>query len=203
MSLATYSALIASIASWLARTDLTATIPDFVTLAEARINRELRCREMIEQTTGSLSTQTLAIPSDFVEAMRLTLDTESDMPLEYRPVEDSELRVAGTTSGEPKWFSVVGSNFRFYPAPDGEYTYTLDYYASLPPLGGSNPTNWLLTKVPDLYLAAALKEGFDFLLEPDSSAVWDGRYREVLRSLHGAEARAKRTSAGRRMRVVA
>lgn len=203
MALATYSDLKTAVASWLARSDLTLTIPDFITLAEARINRELRTREMVEQETAAVSTQALAIPDDFVEVLRFTLDTESDRPLEYRPVEDSDLRVAGVTSGQPRWFSVVGGEFRFYPAPDGEYTYTLDYYARVPALSDSATSNWLLTKAPDLYLYGALCESAPFLQEDARLGVWESRFQAAKRSLHAAEARAKRTSGSRRMRVIA
>jgi len=41
MSLANYTDLLASVATWLNRTDLTSVIPDFVTLAEERIARDL------------------------------------------------------------------------------------------------------------------------------------------------------------------
>lgn len=41
-----YSSLQAEIASNLARADLTTAIPTFIQLAEARINRDLRVRQM-------------------------------------------------------------------------------------------------------------------------------------------------------------
>lgn len=41
-----YATLKTAIASWLARADLTAAIPDFIQLAETRFNRELRVRQM-------------------------------------------------------------------------------------------------------------------------------------------------------------
>ena len=42
-----------------------------------RINRELRIRESVTQATGTISTQTLALPSGYIETVRLTLDTTS------------------------------------------------------------------------------------------------------------------------------
>ena len=42
MALNTFTALKASIADYLNRDDLTAVIPDFITLAESQINREVR-----------------------------------------------------------------------------------------------------------------------------------------------------------------
>jgi hypothetical protein len=42
MSLTTYSELQSSIADWLNRTDLTSQIKDFITIAESRLDRELK-----------------------------------------------------------------------------------------------------------------------------------------------------------------
>lgn len=203
MALASYSDLKSAVADWLARTDLTSRIPDFITLAESRVNRELRVREMVSQVTGTVGTATLAIPSDFIEVLRFTLDTETDAPLEYRPVDDSEHRAASLSSGPPAWFSVIGGQFRLYPQPDGDYAYMLDYYAQLPALSDSNTTNWLLEKAPDVYLFGALAEAAPFLLDDQRLMLWDGRFQTAKRSLQGAEARAKRASGPRRMRIVA
>ncbi len=202
MALSNYSDLVSAVGDWLARSDLAARSPDFIALAEARINRELRVREMLDQVSSSVSEQTIALPSDFLEVYRLTLDTENDVPLEYRPIEDSELRVAGLTSGQPMWFSILGDDIQLYPAPDGTYDYTLDYYARVPALTSSATTNWLMTKAPDLYLFGALCEAESFLQNDERIAIWEAKFQAAKRSLNGADQRAKRSSAPRRMRVV-
>jgi hypothetical protein len=202
VALSNYSDLVSAVGDWLARSDLAARSPDFIALAEARINRELRVREMLDQVSSSVSEQTIALPSDFLEVYRLTLDTENDVPLEYRPIEDSELRVAGLTSGQPMWFSILGDDIQLYPAPDGTYDYTLDYYARVPALTSSATTNWLMTKAPDLYLFGALCEAESFLQNDERIAIWEAKFQAAKRSLNGADQRAKRSSAPRRMRVV-
>jgi hypothetical protein len=202
VALLTYSDIKSSVSDWLVRDDLTDRSADFIALAESRLNRELRVREMISQATGTISTQTIQIPGDFVEVLRLTLDTSADMPLEYRPVEDSEIRVAGSTSGQPSWFSVIGSNLKLYPIPDGSYDYTLDYYATIPALSDTNTTNWLLEKAPDIYLFGALSEAAPFLMDDARVPFWESRFQAAKRSLNSAEIRAKRTSGPRRMRVL-
>ena len=54
MALANYADLQASVANWLHRADLTAVIPDFVAIAEARMSADLDARDM--DITTSLST---------------------------------------------------------------------------------------------------------------------------------------------------
>ena len=52
MALGTYTDLKTSVANYLEREDLTATIPDFITLTENRLNRDIRARvNMIRATT--------------------------------------------------------------------------------------------------------------------------------------------------------
>ncbi len=46
MALSTFSDLKTSVASWLARDDLTSVIPDCITLSEAKFNRHLRVADM-------------------------------------------------------------------------------------------------------------------------------------------------------------
>ncbi len=47
MALTDYSSLKTSVASYLARSDLTDQIPDFIRLAEERLARDLRTRKML------------------------------------------------------------------------------------------------------------------------------------------------------------
>lgn len=202
MALSTYADLQTSVASWLARTDLTTQIPDFVALAESRMNRELRVREMITTETGTVTGQDLDVPTDFIEVVRIKLDTESDLPLEYRPLEDSEQRVAAIVNGQPRWFTILGTSFKFYPSPDTDYDYTLDYYATLPALSDTDQTNWLILKAPDLYLFGALAEAAPYLMDDARVAYWESRYQQAKSLLQDAEFRSKRTSGPLRMRVL-
>lgn len=202
MALSTYDDLQASVADWLAREDLSSQINDFIKIAEARIDRELRVREMVATVTGTVSTETLALPDDFIEIYRFSMDSTTPMPLEYRPLEDLEFRTGSDESGVPLAFGISGGSFVFFPPPDGSYTYTIDYYKKVPALSESNQTNWLITKAPDLYLYGALTEGAKFLMDDARVSYWDALFQTAKRSLQAAEARAKRTSSARRMRVL-
>ena len=69
MSFTTYAELQTTIAGYLARSDLTTQIPDFIRLAEIRLRRDLRIRQMLNSTTLTCTsgTATVSIPSDFLE----------------------------------------------------------------------------------------------------------------------------------------
>ena len=66
MAIASYADLKTSIANFLARSDLTAQIPDFIQLAEARINRELETREQEKRSTATLvaGDEYISLPTD-------------------------------------------------------------------------------------------------------------------------------------------
>ncbi len=63
-----YTTLQATIASYLARDDLTATIPEYIRLAEDRLARDLRIRQMLKvvTTTATASDDTVEILADFL-----------------------------------------------------------------------------------------------------------------------------------------
>ena len=66
MALTTYDELKSSIADFLDRDDLTTVIPDFITLAETKMNREIRHWRMEKRATAVLDTQYSALPNDFL-----------------------------------------------------------------------------------------------------------------------------------------
>ena len=71
MAINDYASLQSAVARWLARTDLTDSIPDFISLAEARINRDLRVRQMISTTGVTASSGSFNLPADFISPVLL------------------------------------------------------------------------------------------------------------------------------------
>lgn len=192
MAITTYSELQTAISDWLNRSDLTSVIPNFISLAEAQLNRELRHRKMVTRATITIDSQYEAVPSGWLENVRLQLNTNPITPLVYSTpeqiIEDSQIYVS---SGQPMFFSVVGTELQFLPVPDGTYTGELTYYSSIPSLSVSNTTNWLLTEAPDLYLYAALVQSAPYLKEDERIATWAGIYQKLLSDLDISDERAR------------
>ncbi|BCV04327.1 MAG: hypothetical protein CM15mV83_590 [uncultured marine virus] len=65
MAIATYSDLQSLVANYLARDDLSTQIVDFIKLAEVRIRRDLRLRQMLTSTDLTINATDVSIPSDF------------------------------------------------------------------------------------------------------------------------------------------
>jgi hypothetical protein len=202
MALSTYADLTTAITNWAARedADFASRVPEFVRLAEARFDRELRCREQTAQQTGTLTGGTLAIPSTLVEPVLFRLDSVSpEKPLAY--INPEMAYGAGySTTGTPRFYTVIGQEFRIFPLPDDDYTYVLDFYRSIPSLE-SNTTNWLFTKSPDTYLFASLTEAAAYLVNDERVALWATRAQACIDSLNASAQRAKRGSGPLQQRV--
>lgn len=198
MALTTYAELKTSIGDWLNRSDLTAVIPDFISLAEAQIERTLRTRQMLTRTTLTVDAEFESTPSDFLEvkAFKLT-STNPDTPLSFMTMDalDQE-STKFTASGRPKFFGVVGSQFRFVPTPDSTYTAEIVYFANLNKLSGSVATNFLLTSSPDIYLYGSLLQAAPYLQDDARIQTWATLYERALNDLQTADDRGSTSGGG-------
>jgi len=90
MALTTYAELKTSVGDWLNRSDLTTAIPDFISLAEAQIERNLRTRQMIVRATASITTEYSAVPDNFLEVKSFKLDTNPVTPLQFETIDSMD-----------------------------------------------------------------------------------------------------------------
>ena len=194
MALTTYAELKTSVGDWLNRTDLTTAIPDFISLAEAQIERNLRTRQMIVRATASIATEYSAVPADFLEVKSFKLDTNPVTPLGFETIDSMDtLAVTYRSAAKPIFFTVVGEQFRYLPEPDTAYTGELIYYAKLSKLSTANTTNFLLTAAPDVYLYGALMQAAPYLQDDARIAVWASMYRAGLEEVTKADDRSSST----------
>lgn len=197
MAISNYSELKSSIGDWLNRSDLTSVIPTFIALAEAQIERVLRTRQMIVRANATIDTKYGAVPGDFLEVKSFKLtSTTPPQPLQFVTVDEMDgLDSLNTSTGRPKYFSVVGSQFRVHPSPDASYTGELIYFAQLSKLSDSNTTNWLLTDAPDVYLYGSLIQAAPYLQDDARLNVWSTLYASGIQAVQVSDDRAA-TSGG-------
>ena len=139
MAISTYDELQTAVANWLDRTDLDNRIPEFIALAEAAMNRQLRVRRMVSRSTATISDAFSALPADYLEARSVSMsDGSTAWTLDPAPPETIEDYAALGNTGRPLFFGVVGGEVRYYPIPDQAYTATLTYYAKPPALSDTN-----------------------------------------------------------------
>lgn len=196
MALSTYSELKTSVADWLNRSDLTSAVPDFISLAEAQVERRLRTRQMIVRATATIDSEYSAVPADFLEARTLKLNTNPVTPLQFETIDSLDnLSTQYLSAGKPRFFSIVGGQIRTVPISDSSYTAELVYYAKLSKLSDSNTTNWLLTASPDIYLYGALMQAAPYLKDDARIDTWSQMYLTALQDLQTADDRGS-TSGG-------
>ena len=174
MALTTYTELKTSIGDWLNRTDLTSAIADFISLAEAQIERQLRTRQMITRANADISTEYAALPSDFLETKSFKLTSTNPVtPLIFQTIDAlDDLSRTFSAASRPKYFGIVGGQIRVVPVPDATYTTELIYYAKLSKLSSTVSINWLLAASPDIYLYGSLLQAAPYLQDDARIPVW-------------------------------
>ncbi len=202
MALSTYDELKASIADFLNRDDLTAVIPDFIKLAEAKMTRDLRHWRQEDRATAVVDQQYASLPLNFVEPIRITIPANESHILELvGTLEISKLRAETSDArGRPTNYSVLDQSFELYPTPDADYTLELVYYESIPELG-SLTTNWVLTYFPDAYLYGSLMQSSPYLQEDQRVQVWNALYQSAVSAINLEGESAKSSGSGRRIQI--
>ncbi len=194
MALDTYDGLKAALGTWAAnRSDL--PTDDLVTLAEARLNRDLRLRVMETEASlvGVPASRFVALPSDFLEPVDLWIELSSGrQPLE----QVSPDRMPNwPNSYQPQYWAVDGSNLAFEAPVDQAYDLTLRYLqrfnlSTTAPADGTQ-ANWLLTNWPDAYLAAGNVEAALWLQDDGQAGRWQARYGMAIADINAREARSQ------------
>lgn len=200
MTITTYAELKTAIGNWMARSDLTSYLDEFIDLAEAWFDTELRCREMEASTDITPSSNVYALPSDFLEARRVVEKASIRRRLEYiSPDVVKDLYPARVAGLSTNW-TIIGSSLYTFPLSSNDVE--LVYYQKIPALSGSNTTNWLLTRMPGLYLAACKAYANEFIMNREKAAQEFQIARMFIDNLHGLDNRANYSTAGMTMSFV-
>ena len=192
MSINTYSELKTSIANFLARDDLTTQIPEFIELAEARINRELETREQEKRATATLTAdnQYVSLPSDLRQLRSVKLNKNPIVTLEYKSPDMLDQEYSSTGTGVPKSYSIVGQELKLRPIPDATSTAEIIYIGNVDALSDSNTSTTLLIRSPDVYLYGALVAGYDYLMDKENSAVYNAKFTNAIEEIRYDEERS-------------
>jgi hypothetical protein len=180
-----YENLKINIADYLARSDLTDKIPMFISLAEKRLNRDLRLRQTLQQSTYTMSSGfKVPTPADFLEMQDLHLVADPIIPLTFQTVSQFYRRNSvSNEQGVPVNYTLVADNFVLAPQPTGATTVNMTYYKIPQPMSDTIPSNEYLEVCPDLLLYASLAESAPFLMDDPRLTTWDGLYQKGLASI--------------------
>jgi hypothetical protein len=185
MATTTYSELQSEIASYLARTDLSAEIPLFIQKAELRLRRDLRIRQMLKvaTTTTSANDSTVGLPPDFLQMRDLHINSNPIAVLKYESPSNFYRNTFSTITGIPVQYTILADDFQLAPIPATAYTLQMLYYASPPFLSDTNTSNAFMVTCPDLLLYASLGEAEPYLMNDGRLGTWANLYDRGLASL--------------------
>lgn len=190
MALTNYTELKASVASFLNKTNLTTQIPDFITLAEAVMRREITSMGRIDTWADvEIDADGFRLPCRADEVASVSADGRA---VSY--VSPDKFNTVGT--GHPYAYTIDGDLLRVTPAG----TVTIRMQSGLCGLSSSVSANWILRDHPDAYLYGALMQAAPFLRDDERIGVWGGLFQSAINSINKREIRRQ---TGGNMRVQA
>lgn len=188
MPFTNYAELKAAVSGWLHR-DLSAQIPDFITLAETSINRIAQVRAMENEVPLALAAgaRTIALPVGFMSPLAVWLG--STHRHELSPATPEELPVTNAP-GRPTYWAIDGANLAFDCPADQAHTILLRQRGGFK-LSDAAPTNALLTKYPDIYLYGTLLQAAPWVRDMNSLTLWQTMYARTVSEINKTESRAR------------
>ena len=109
-----YAQLQATIASYLARTDLTDQIPEFIRLAHDRLSKDFRIRQTLKvaTTTTTAGDATVELPADFVAMKDLHISSTNPIQtVTFQSTSNFFRNARVLVSGPPTFYTLLGSEF--------------------------------------------------------------------------------------------
>ncbi|WP_162651557.1 hypothetical protein [Lentilitoribacter sp. Alg239-R112] len=190
MPISNYTELKTAITEWMDREDLSGSAADFISLAEARLNRRLKSFEVDTVLSGADGSQSIDISSlSLSEPVALYCTTHND---EYEIL----LKAPGTiayrdAAGSPEFYVIDGDNIEFNRPQSGAQTYRFVYHERYA-LSDAAPTNWLLTNHPDVYLAASIVWGNVYIANVQSALLFKQTLDEFIKETRNYLSQNKR-----------
>jgi len=174
MAIGTYAELKTAVANWLDRDDLTDRIPEFIALAEARLNRVLRLRSMeAKYTANTVAAQrNLALPTGYIQMRNFQVNSSPLTTLSYVTPEIYDRLWGGSTSGTPKFYTILANEISFGPTPATVMEVEMLFYKKFDNLSSSTTTNWLIINAPDIYLYGSMLEAEPFIMNDERVPLW-------------------------------
>jgi len=191
MSISTYSELKTAIADWMARSDVSGSAADFITLGEARLNRLLEVVATTATLTGVVDSTSVSVSAlSIVEPVALYV-TDNSREYFVTPRALGSFAVE-ETSGLPGIWAIEGTNIKLDRPCDQTYSFRFVYQGRFA-LSDAAPTNEFLTNNPDLYMAAAIVWGAVYTKDMQGGAMWTGMLAEFTAEVRNNISQKKRS----------
>jgi hypothetical protein len=191
MAISNYTELQAAISDWMARSDITATVPDCITLGEARLNRMLgpvSTSAVLAATVGVNTISISALSPTMIKPTSLFLTDVEEYAINPQPNGTFSIL---TDNGFPRAWAIQGTNIIFDRPCDQAYAARFVYQGRFA-LSDAAPTNEFLTNHPDLYMAAAIVWGNVYVKDMPAASMWQQMLADFEAQVKSENAQKKR-----------
>ncbi len=185
MAFTNYTSFVTVVNNYLARSDLTAQVPDFIQLAQTRLSRDLRTEKMLQVAIAAITSGdgTVSLPTDILEVREIHLQGNPPVILEYQSPDLFFKNGQTSLSGRPHYFTMLGSEFQFAPTPNGSFTAQILYYAQPTFISTTTASNLYLANYPDALLYATLAEAEPYLMNDGRIQTWSALYDRAIANI--------------------
>ena len=186
MAINSYANLQTAIAAWaqLNATDISGVIADIITMGEARINREVRCKDNEWPLNKAIDANGfLPLPQDYRDMKFAYCDGSPVQKLERRSAEWIYMTYSvRSASGVPKYFAREANRLIFGPTPNTTGPVYGVYYKNMPPV--SSVVHDMFINNPDLYLFACLSKTEVLIGRTDKLQMFEAEYLKIMNAVN-------------------
>jgi len=175
-----YATLLSTVADWLHRDDLTAQIPAFIELAEERINRALRVRQMETVLAVTAITNNLITPAAGIVDVKLLWP--SGYPNSEIKPQSLAMVLTGDMTSTATLYAWQATKIRF----NGRGNVEGVLYSKVPSIATAG-TTWLGDDHAGLYLYGALVQAAIFT--KDDPTTWQALFDQAINEVNGNDQR--------------
>jgi hypothetical protein len=183
--LTTYVEIQEAVARILQRDDLAGHIPDFILMAEARLNNILRVSQMETSATITLTTGSGSVPTDYLQWRRVYANSDPVTLLEPMEPGEAIAKYPDTTATDPKFFYISGGTI--YTKPVCSSTLAMIYYQKIPALVSNGAGNWITSRAPQIYLYATCLEAAPFIDDDARIGIWGAMLDKAVSELQASD----------------
>lgn len=188
MALGTYSELQTAVIEYAMRqadAEFSARVPDFITLLEKRVGDELLVGNQETAATVTLTNGAGPLPADYLAMRSVRAQVAPVSTLQQIELDQAFELYPTNYSGYPYHYTISGTTITTYPLSSGNLN--IVYYAAIPALSDDDPTNWLLTRAPQIYLYGTLLEAMPYMEDDARAQTWGVMYEKAVNALKTAD----------------
>lgn len=183
-----YSTLLTAVADWLARSNLTSFVPNFVQNWEEDFLREPKNfgRWMETSLSSTIASSVIAVPAAYLGLKIAYVDGQARPPLDRSSLQSLYGRFPRSGDTDvPSHISRDAGNFVFGPMPDSDYTIKGVYWAKptlLRNFASDAAAHWIVVNAPDLAIYGSLIAATPFIKDDERLPLWQAMYDRALLS---------------------